>query len=138
MAAFKILLSFVTAVGVANALVLTQKRADGGYIQQTSGQASFTHYSGCGMPACGVAASGYTAAINQLAFGSIPGLGPGDACGRCFAITADHDPYSPDYSGPFGQTIVVKVTDMCPVQGNEVWCGQTATQDTNQYGQPFQ
>ena len=89
--------------------------------------------------ACGYSASsGYTAAMNQLAFGSYPGVGPGDACGRCFAITADADPYSPDFTGPFGQTIVIKVTDMCPVEGNEVWCGQTTTDDSNQFGMPFQ
>jgi hypothetical protein len=63
------------------------------------------------VPACGRAASGYTAAINQLAFGSGPGLGPGDACGRCFALTGRADPYSPNYTGPF-KTIVVKVTDL--------------------------
>ena len=40
--------------------------------------------------------------------------------------------------GPFGQSIIVKVTDACPVAGNEVWCGQTATDDVNQFGQPFQ
>ena len=61
--------------------------------------------------ACGIAASGYTAAINQLAFGSAPGLGPGDACGRCFALTASADPYSPGFTGPF-KSIIVKVTDM--------------------------
>ena len=76
--------------------------------------------------------------MNQLSFGAPPGVGPGDACGRCFALTADHDPYAPDYTGPFGQSIIVKVTDACPVAGNEVWCGQTATDDVNQFGQPFQ
>lgn len=77
-------------------------------------------YSGCAQPACGIAASGYTAAISQLAFGSTPGIGPGDACGRCFALTGTADPFSPAYTGPFGKSIVVKVTDMCPVAGNEV------------------
>lgn len=62
--------------------------------------------------ACGKTASGYTAAINQLAFGSGPGLGAGDACGRCFALTGNADPYSPNYTGPFGKSIVVKVTDL--------------------------
>ena len=89
-------------------------------------------------PACGKAATGYTAAINQLAFGSAPGLGAGDACGRCFALTGNKDPYSPSYTGPFGQSIVVKVTDLCPVQGNQEFCGQTQSNPTNQHGQPFQ
>lgn len=88
--------------------------------------------------ACGYTASGFTAAMNQLSFGSYPGVGPGDACGRCFALTANQDPYSPTFTGPFGPTIVVKVTDMCPVDGNEVWCGQTVTSPLNQFGMPFQ
>ncbi|KAJ7132155.1 endoglucanase V-like protein, partial [Mycena epipterygia] len=111
--------------------------ATGGYIQSAGpGNASFTMYSGCAMPACGVSASGYSAAISQLAFGSVPGLGPGDACGRCFALTGSEDPYSPAFTGPFGKSIVVKVTDMCPAQGNEAWCGQTATDQANQFNMP--
>ena len=91
------------------------------------------------LTACGFnTASGYTAAINQLTFGAPPGVGPGDACGRCFALTATADPYSPSYTGPFGKSIVVKVTDECPVQGNEVWCGQAVKNPVNQFGQPFQ
>ena len=83
--------------------------------------------------ACGVAGSGFTAAMSQLSFGSAPGLGPGDACGRCFSVTATADPYSPAYTGPF-KTIIVKVTDLCPKAGNEEWCGQTSAQPTNQHG----
>ncbi|KAJ7626375.1 endoglucanase V-like protein [Mycena polygramma] len=116
---------------------LVQPRATGGYVQTAGpGKASFTHYSGCGQPACGIAASGYTAAISQLAFGSSPGLGPGDACGRCFALTGTADPYSPGYTGPFGQSIVVKVTDMCPAAGNEAFCGQTTSNQNNQFNMP--
>ena len=88
--------------------------------------------------ACGIPANGYTAAINQLSFGSVPGIGAGDACGRCFALTGNADPYVPSYTGPFGKTIVVKVTDMCPVQGNEEFCGQTQSNPKNQHGMPFQ
>lgn len=87
--------------------------------------------------ACGKAASGYTAAISQLAFGSAPGLGAGDACGRCFSLTANADPYSPAFTGPF-KTIIVKVTDMCPDQGNQEWCGQTTSSPTNQHGASVQ
>ena len=76
--------------------------------------------------------------MNELSFGSVTGLGPGDACGRCFAVVATADPYDPAYTGPFGPTIVVKVTDMCPVEGNEVWCGQSVTNPLNQFGKPFQ
>jgi hypothetical protein len=58
--------------------------------------------------ACGKTASGFTVAVSQLAFGSAPGLGAGDACGRCFSITGQADPFSPSFPGPF-KTIVVKV-----------------------------
>jgi len=133
----KVVMYFKTCVltsVIASALAASvDKRATGGYIQNSSGSASFTHYSGCNQPACGKTASGYTAAVSQLAFGSTPGLGPGDACGRCFAVTASADPYSPAYTGPF-KTIVVKVTDMCPLSGNQQWCGQTVSKPSNQYG----
>ncbi|KAI0766504.1 endoglucanase V-like protein [Irpex lacteus] len=128
---------FVAVASLASAFTVPDKRATGGYVQQASGTASFTHYSGCGQPACGKSASGYTAAINQLAFGSAPGSGAGDACGRCFALTGNADPYSPNYSGPFGKTIVVKVTDLCPIAGNQEWCGQTQSNRNNQHGEAF-
>ncbi|KAH9031326.1 endoglucanase V-like protein [Lactarius pseudohatsudake] len=105
----------------------------GGYIQNPSGTASFTFYSGCSPPACGKSATGFTAAMSQLAFGSPSGLGPGDACGRCFQVTGDKDPYSPDFAGPFN-SVVVKVTNLCPASGNEQWCGQTTSQPTNSLG----
>lgn len=154
-------LFFIAVASVSSALTVTEKRATGGYVQNPSGQASFTHYSGCNQPgthfhspshvvqneltkrtiytptACGIAGSGFTAAISQLAFGSAPGLGPGDACGRCFAVTANQDPFSPSFPGPF-KTIVVKVTDLCPKQGNEEWCGQSQSSSDNQHGQPVQ
>ncbi|KAK0199848.1 endoglucanase V-like protein [Desarmillaria ectypa] len=107
-----------------------------GYVQNASGKASFTHYSGCSSPACGKTATGYTAAMNQLAFGSASGLGAGDACGRCFALTGSADPYSTSYTGPFN-SIVVKVTDLCPAAGNEQWCGQSQSSLTNSFGMPF-
>ncbi|CAL1714201.1 unnamed protein product [Somion occarium] len=135
MAKITSLLYLVAIVSLASALTVVDKRATGGYIQNPSGNASFTHYSGCNRPACGVSATGFTAAVSQLAFGSAPGLGAGDACGRCFAITATQDPFSPSFPGPF-KTIVVKVTDLCPVQGNQEWCGQSQSNSNNQHGQP--
>ena len=44
-------LAFATVVaGAAGAFFVPEKRADGGYIQVTSGAASFTQYSGCNQP----------------------------------------------------------------------------------------
>ena len=76
--------------------------------------------------------------MDQLSFGSYNGVGPGDACGRCFEIVADTDPYDSYFTGPYNPPIVVKVTDLCPVEGNEAWCGQSVTNDTNHFGEPFQ
>lgn len=76
--------------------------------------------------------------MSQLAFGSASGLGAGDACGRCFALTGTADPYSPAFTGPFGQSVVVKVTDLCPAPENEQWCGQTTSNPVNQFGAPVQ
>lgn len=147
-------LSFVVLAALVAASNITS-RATGGYVQNPSGSASFTQYTGCGSPgmcfnlrvacidydphsvACGISATGFTAAINQLTFGSAPGSGAGDACGRCFRLTGTEDPFSPSFSGPFN-SVVVKVTDLCPVQGNEEWCGQTTSSADNQHGQPFQ
>ncbi|KAF8478251.1 glycoside hydrolase family 45 protein [Gautieria morchelliformis] len=110
-------------------------RGSGGYVQNAADAASFTVYSGCGSAACGVTATGFTTAMNQLSFGAAGGEGAGDACGRCFAISGKADPYSPSYPGPFS-TIVVKVTDLCPLGGNEEWCGQTQANPLNRHGQP--
>jgi len=121
--------------GLALAAPKIEERATGGYIQNPSGTASFTMYSGCGSPACGISASGFTAAISQLAFGSTPGQGAGDACGRCFALTGSADPYSPAFTGPF-HSVVVKVTDLCPLSGNQQWCGQTVSDQKNQFNEP--
>ncbi|GJJ11356.1 hypothetical protein Clacol_005588 [Clathrus columnatus] len=135
MTKFSFLLAVLTSVSLASCSTIPEllRRATGGYIQNTSGSASFTMYSGCGSPACGIAASGYTAAISQLAFGAPPGDGAGDACGRCFKLTGTEDPYSPSFTGPFN-SVVVKVTDECPLQGNQQWCGQTTADPSNSFG----
>ncbi|KAI9510525.1 endoglucanase V-like protein [Russula earlei] len=104
-----------------------------GWRQKPHGRASFTAYNGCQYPSCGIRMkSGYTAAVNTLSFGADDGAG--DACGRCFEITPTSDPYTPSYKGPFGNTIVVKVTDLCPItSGNNAWCGQTISHPRNQH-----
>jgi hypothetical protein len=95
----------------ALAVFLTTAAGANAWLQRASGSASFTWYTDCSAAACGKTASGFTAAVNQLMYGSPPGLGEGDACGRCFSITATSDAYVPSFTGPF-HTIVVKVTDL--------------------------
>ena len=129
-----VLLSPLLAVNA----VTPVERAAAKYIQNASGSATFTtgsalhdcesapgddnHCFHLGRPvtelfltiACGKTrkASGFTAAMNQLAFGAPPGLGPGDACGRCFNLTGTADIYSHgSFTGPFS-SIVVKVTNL--------------------------
>jgi hypothetical protein len=85
--------------------------------------------------ACGITTSGYTAAVNTFAFGAFSASG--DACGRCFKITSNKDPYSTSYPGPFN-SIVVRVSNLCPIDGNEQWCGQTASNPVNQFGTSMQ
>ncbi|KAF8479529.1 RlpA-like double-psi beta-barrel-protein domain-containing protein-containing protein [Russula ochroleuca] len=81
--------------------------------------------------------SGYTAAANTLSFGA--NSGAGDACGRCFNITPTSNPYSPDYTGSMGQTIIVRVTDLCPHSspGTVGWCDQTVSHPLNLYNMPM-
>ena len=75
--------------------------------------------------------------MDQLSFGAAPGSGAGDACGRCFALTGAADPFSPNFAGPFN-SVVVKVTDLCPVAGNAEWCGQTTSNPENMHGEAVQ
>ncbi|KAI9440335.1 endoglucanase V-like protein [Lactarius indigo] len=112
-----------------------ESRNNGGYVQKSQGSATFTVYTGCSTPACGKVAHGYTAAINQLSFGAPGGQGAGDACGRCFKVTGNKDPYSPSFKGPF-KSIVVKVTNLCPYAKGEDWCGQSLSKPLNQFGAP--
>ncbi|KAI0690532.1 hypothetical protein BC835DRAFT_1417742 [Cytidiella melzeri] len=95
MTKLSLLVNFLALVSYVSALNVSEKRATGGYVQRASGTASFTQYTGCGTPAYGTSASGFTAAVDQLAFGAAPGSGAGDACGRCFAITGIEDPSLP-------------------------------------------
>lgn len=150
---FQALVFLATLLSAAYVAASHTTRATGGYVQNPSGSASFTMYTGCGAPgafgitsssfhsyriiACGRSATGFTAALSQLSFGAAPGEGAGDACGRCFTLTGTADPFSPSFKGPF-HSIVVKVTDLCPVQGNAEWCGQTESDLTNEHGERVQ
>jgi hypothetical protein len=75
--------------------------------------------------------------MSQNSFGAAGGQGGGDACGRCFRLSGNHDPYTADFKGPF-YSIVVKVTDLCPCASNEMWCGQTEDHPYNQLGASVQ
>ena len=86
--------------------------------------------------ACGQRVNGYSAAVNELAFGANDAAG--GACGRCFKISLNYDPYTPSYAGPFGNSIVVKVNDLCPASNNNMWCGQRVSKPLNSYGVPMQ
>ncbi|KAH9977512.1 RlpA-like double-psi beta-barrel-protein domain-containing protein-containing protein [Russula compacta] len=105
-----------------------------GWVQNPKGNASFTSYPICPEPSCGIGGvSGYTAQVNELAFGASNAAG--DACGRCFKITPTGDPYAPTNSGPYGNTIVVRVTDRCPIPAPATarpWCNQTVSNPLNQ------
>ena len=89
--------------------------------------------------ACGVNfTSGFTSAVNELAFGANNSYG--DACGRCFRITPTEDPFDLSYEGPFGNTIIVKVNNLCikhPVEEYN-WCGQTVSHPKNDFNVSMQ
>ena len=89
------------------------------------------------LAACEKSATGFTAVMSQLAFGAPPGLGEGDACGRYFKVTANKDPYSLSYTGPFN-SVVVKTTDLCPVSCNSQRCGQMTANPVNLVGMSVQ
>ena len=94
--------------------------------------------------ACGVSiTSGFAAAVNELAFGANSSYG--DACGRCFNITPTADPYELNYTGPFGQSIIVKVDNLCldndpknTSASDPHWCGQTVSNPRNKFGMEMQ
>ncbi|KAH9975698.1 endoglucanase V-like protein [Lactifluus volemus] len=132
MKAILVFVAFSSLAVAMNGPRCTESKSKEGYLQHPRGNASFTHYSGCQSPACGQTANGYTAAISQLTFGAKPGSGAGDACGRCFKVTGNHDPYSPN-NKITPTSIIVMVNDMCPVAGNQQWCGQTHSHPTNDF-----
>lgn len=110
-----------------------ETRGYDGWCQAPSGSASFTAYSGCSYPSCGITTYGYTAAVNTCAFGADSGAG--DACGRCFEITSNKDPYTSSFKGPF-RSIVVKANNLCPhsEDGTPSWCDQSVSDPVNQFG----
>jgi len=104
--------------------------------------ASFTEYgtgdqNGCGncnvaTTACGFFTSpGYSAAVSQNLYGAGPRQGAGPACGGCWQISGQTDSSGQPLSSP--QTIVIKVTNLCPADGNPL-CSQPSLASANQYG----
>ncbi|KAF1348751.1 RlpA-like double-psi beta-barrel-protein domain-containing protein-containing protein [Delphinella strobiligena] len=109
----------------------------------TSYKASFTEYgsgdnNGSGncnvaTTACGYYTNpGYSAAVSQNLFGVGPGAGAGPACGTCYNLTVQTDSSGNTLSNA-GNSIVVKVTNLCPSDGNPL-CSQSGLTGTNQYG----
>ncbi|KAA1474032.1 hypothetical protein DENSPDRAFT_780689 [Dentipellis sp. KUC8613] len=96
----------------------------------SSGVATMTHYTlpnnyiaSCG---CTADSTHYpTAALNQMAFGSSTAYGP--ACGRCFKLTLLNTFLSdPPFFPPQQKSLVVKVTDLCPLSTTG-WCNATTS-----------
>jgi hypothetical protein len=93
-----------------------------------SGYATLTHYelprdfiAACG---CAGASTHYpTAALSQMAYGSSSSYGPG--CGRCFELTLLNTFLSsPPFYSPEHRSLVVKITDLCPLSEHG-WCSGT-------------
>jgi hypothetical protein len=64
-----------------------------------------------------------TAAMSQMAYGSSTSYGP--ACGKCFKLTLLNTFLSdPPFYPPESKSIVIKVTDLCPLSGTG-WCNGT-------------
>jgi len=81
--------------------------------------------------ACGFYTSpGYSAAVSQNLYGAGPGQGAGPACGGCWQLTGQKDSSGQPLSSP--RTIVVKVTNLCPADGNPL-CSQPNLASANQY-----
>jgi len=69
-------------------------------------------------------------------------MSAGGNCGRCYKISPSYDPYSPK-SELHANSIVVKITDLCPITVNPSkddpkWCSQTTAEPHNIFGGPVQ
>ncbi|KAI0286078.1 hypothetical protein BGY98DRAFT_944853 [Russula aff. rugulosa BPL654] len=158
--ALLLVLASYSTLAIASHIIVPERRQNSscdpnGWVQNPSGCATFTSAHNCALPckqsglfssgphadrdiifsaACGVNfTSGFTSAVNELAFGANNSYG--DACGRCFRITPTEDPFDLTYEGPFGNTIIVKVNNLCikhPVEEYN-WCGQTVSHPKNDF-----
>ncbi|EIN11286.1 hypothetical protein PUNSTDRAFT_63586 [Punctularia strigosozonata HHB-11173 SS5] len=105
------------------------------WIQYAStGNATMTHYTMAEgtITACGCTGDSTkfpTAALSESAYGSTTAYGP--SCGRCFNLTllntfTPDPPFIPDTH----PSVIVKVTDHCPLGGD--WCNATDTKPNKQ------
>jgi hypothetical protein len=132
------------AIALAAFLMVAAVNADGvctGYPKMYNGKpcASTTRYWDGQKGACGCGTSDtspfswqwtkITAAASSPIFGS--GTWCGSGCGKCFKLTPTAAGASPIGKGaPNTNSIVIKVTNLCPAAGNEQWCAY----DVNSYG----
>ncbi|TKA31948.1 hypothetical protein B0A50_01193 [Salinomyces thailandicus] len=118
---------------LAFALKASAQNYSASFTQYGSGDQNGSGNCNVDTTACGYyTTSGYSAAVSQNVFGVGPGDGAGPACGGCWELTIQTDSSGNALSNA-GNSIVVKVTNLCPADGNPL-CAQSSTSDTNQYG----
>jgi len=131
-------------VAIAVILSASLANADGvctGYPKMYNGKpcASTTRYWDGQMGACGCGTGNTnpfswqwtkpTAAASAPIYGS--GTWCGSGCGKCFKLTPTAIGASAEGTGaPALDSLVVKVTNLCPYAGNEAWCAY----DVNSFG----
>lgn len=98
-------------------------------------QATTTVYQDESPGACGCGPSinpyTFTAAGSPIIFGNGSWCGAG--CGQCFQLTSTGaSPPDQGDGGGVGTSIVVLITNLCPYEGNEIWCPEAG--NTNVYG----
>lgn len=74
---------------------------------------------------------GYNAAVSQNLYGEGPGAGAGPQCGKCWQLVPEKDGNGNPIFG--ANTIVVKVNNLCPAQGNPL-CSQDSLTSQNYLG----
>jgi len=129
------------AVLLASSLVNGQTTVCTGYPKMYNGLpcASTTRYWDGQMGACGCGTGNTdpfswqwtlpTAAASAPIFGSATWCGTG--CGKCYQLTPTAIGASPEGTGaPSLTSVIVKITNLCPYTGNEVWCAY----DINSFG----
>lgn len=98
-------------------------------------QATTTSYQDESPGACGcgsfINSYTYTAAGSSIIFGD--GSWCGIGCGQCFQLTSTGaSPPGQGEGGGAGTSIVVMITNLCPHEGNDIWCPEAG--NTNAYG----